>query len=200
MAIPQSSPLSFAEIVGPLTAGSVAAEELRIALQILGPDAKRPLAELTAPRRAELVDKLTRATRSLSVAAATELHHRLLHAVDAEPRGAWQATLDGPVSLVELRNHVKYVLTALGLPWSAISRMQAGICGLGRWIVSEGGGEALVTVDGSEVRFVMTMTASGLGDALLAHSPISSAVKDSVQGFQVAHTGPIVRFEFIVRA
>lgn len=199
MSSPQSSAPTFTDAAAPLV-GAVAPEEVRIALQILGPDAKRPLAELTAPRRAELVDRFTRSIHSLSVADGTTLHHRLLGALDAAPHGDWRAKLDGPIALVELRNHVKYVLTSLGLPWSGISRMQAGICGLGRWIVSEGGGEALVTVAGSEVRFLMTMTASGLGDALLEHSPISSAVKDSVQGFQVAHTGPIVRFEFIVRA
>lgn len=191
---------SFADIAGEIAGKVSPPEEIRRALQALGEDAGRVISTLPPEKRAELVDRFIRNLRSLGVAPATELHHRFLASVDAEPRGSWTNPLRDPVSIVELRNHIKYVLTALGLPWSAIAKLQAGICGLGRWIVSSGGGEVGVSVERRTVRFLLTMASHGLEDALLERSPISAAVKDSVDNFHVAHADTQVRFEFIVRA
>lgn len=190
--------MHFSDAASQATRGYAPPDDVARALSVLGAEANAELGALSTLRRAELADRFVRNLRSLSVVNAPELHRKLLEQVDAAPRGAWAGDLRDPMGLMALRNQVKYVLTAVGLDWEAMSRLQACVGGLSRWIESSGGGAARLQVDEREVRFELEMPAVG-SDAEVEHSPMALALKECVRDFQVSHHGSVVRFSFAVQ-
>lgn len=190
--------MHFSDAARSASLGDAPPDDVSHALAVLGPESEAELGALSTLRRAELADRFVRNLRTLSIVRAPELHRRLLEQVDASPRGAWSGDLRDPMGLMALRNQVKYVLTAVGFDWEEMSRLQACVGGLSRWIESNGGGSARLLVGERDVRFELQMPAADSDPAVVEHSPMALALKDCVQDFRVTCEDGAVRFSFAV--
>lgn len=154
------------------------AHDLGSVLEALGPDVASEVDELTVPRRAALVDQLVRNLRGLSVAHGPTLERALLTAVGAEPAGSFRWDLSSATSLVNVRSGLKYLATWLGYDWAELSRIQAVVCGVARWVQSSSQGALIAIVEPAGVRLQFHFSMTGFDAKTVESSPFISALRD----------------------
>ena len=186
---------TFTEIVQPVIVGHNHLD-LKAVLELLGPDVHADLAKLEPMRRAALVDRLVRNLRTLSVGHGPTLERDLLKATGAEPRGAYFWELTSATALVDLRTGLKYLATWLGYEWADLSRLQANVCGLARWIQSSGVGAVRAAVEPGRVRIELRFSVPGVDARTLSSSAYVVAVRDTTSDFQLRTDGGAVVLEF----
>lgn len=192
---------TFAHVAGVWAAPMVRPSDVEAALRILGTEASAPLDGLAPVRRAELVDRFVRNLRGLGVHPATELHRQLMAQVHATPEGDLQIPFNGPLSLVEIRNQLKLAMTAIGMGWDQLTRIQSSACGLVRWLQSSGEGAMVISVAGSRARCSIRSAAAPDADAsLVEKSPMVAALREQVRDFAVRRDGKEMRIEFAIAA
>ena len=160
-------------------------DEIDEALRVLGAEAEAPLTMLSSERQASLADRFVRNLKSLGVHQATHLEHDLLGQLHAQSSGPWTIQLDGALSNIELRNQLRFALTALGLGWDALSRVQASIAVVTRWIQSRGAGSVEVTSADGAVSFRIATHDQQLTPSLVEDSPLVRMLRECVQAFRV---------------
>jgi hypothetical protein len=174
--------------------------DLSTAASALGEEGNRELMQVPPERRLLLTDQFVRNLRSLPMDRAVELEHALLPAVDAAPPETWRIALGGPQSLVALRTQIKLSLTALGLPWSVILRLQSCMCMLAGWIDESGGGTVELTTTRSSMRFRLTTQALGGDAAMLRDSPMVGTLQEHVPDLVTNSDGSEIVLQFSLRA
>jgi hypothetical protein len=175
---------SFAEVAQPVVARH-ATLDLKAVFDVLGPDITSDLKALDVHRRAALVDQLVRNLRGMSVAHGPRLERELLRAIGAEPTGVFRWDLKTATALVNLRSGIKYLATWLGYEWADLSRLQAVLCGLARWVQGSGEGTLSATVEATGVRFEFRLVIPGFEVKTVEVSPFVTAIQDVAQGFAV---------------
>ncbi|MBL8919610.1 MAG: hypothetical protein JNJ54_12155 [Myxococcaceae bacterium] len=175
---------SFAELARPVVSRHCAIE-LKQVFDGLGADVASELQQLDLQRRAALVDQLVRNLRGLSVAHGPRLERELLSALGAEPTGVFEWELMTPTSLVNLRSGIKYLATWLGYDWADLSRLQAVLCGVARWVQASGSGSLTAAVEPRGVRFEFRLSIPGFEVKTVESSPFVTAINDVAQGFAV---------------
>lgn len=190
----------FEEVVTRVAKAAVAADDLAAALQALGPRAKVPVDHIGRVDRAMMADQLVRHLKTLSVQQATVLERELLRELDATP-GRFSSKLDGAVSLVELRTHLKQSLTGLGLDWEKLTRAQSLVAGVARWLQSIGGASMRVMSTHTSVDFVLTAEDRRLTPDEVRQSPLVQMLSAQTAHFQVHKEEATVEITFsILRA
>lgn len=190
---------SFAELVTPVVSRHAQLDAASV-LELLGSAAREDLERLDVRQRAALVDRLVRNLRGLSVTHAPDLERALLKETGAEPHGTLRWELKGAAALVELRSGVRYLGTWLGYGWADLSRLQAVISGLARWVQSSGSGRLTATVGEQQVRFAMVLKVAGFDRKLVEASPFVQAVGDAATGLEVLQTDEGMQVGFTVVA
>jgi hypothetical protein len=132
------SPL--AELLSGATANRCAPDVLRSALTALGPKAAESPQAMDAERRAALVSLFVRNLRGLPVAEAALLEHELLSVVGAMPSPRKSVGIRDALSLVALRNYIRYLTVAINLGWAPGMQIQSAISELARLVQEAGGG------------------------------------------------------------
>lgn len=186
---------SFSEIIEPVI-GVHDATALRTVLEQLGSEVKTDLEQLDRPRRAALVDRLVRNLRGMSVHGVPKLERELLRATGAEPRGTFRWSLDSATGLVEVRSGLKYLATWLGFEWADISRLQAVLGGLSRWVHSTGTGTLTAEVESSRICFEFQLEVPGLDAKTIESSALVTGVRHMVTDYATSHQGDTVFIKF----
>lgn len=183
---------TFSETVQPIIARH-SDFDLRSVLELFGLEVKSDLSQLEPKRRAALVDRLVRNLRGLSVTHGPSLERDLLQATGAEPRGHYQWDLATETSLVDLRSALRYFGAWLGFDWAELSRVQAAICGLARWVRSSGTGTMEAEAEERKVRFRLRLAIPGHNARTIETSPFIVAVHEVTSEFAAHHEdGPVV--------
>jgi len=190
---------SFADLVAPVVSRHAQLDTASV-LEMLGAPVREDLERLDVKQRAALVDRLVRNLRGLSVTHAPDLERALLRETGAEPHGTMTWELTGAAALVELRSGVRYLGTWLGYGWADLSRLQAVISGLARWVQSSGTGHLIARVGEKQVRFTLVLKVAGFDRKLVEASPFVQAVGDASQGLEVLKTDEGVEVGFTVVA
>lgn len=186
---------TFCEVITPVL-GSHGGATLRLVLEQLGSDVTTELEQLDLSRRAALVDRLMRNLRAVSVTGVPRLERELLKATGADPRGTLRWSLNSATALVELRSGIKYLATWLGYDWAELSRLQAVLCGLARWVNSSGTGTFTATVDGPRVQMELEFQVPGFDGKTVETSAMVMGVRDMVTDFKSHHAGDTVLLKF----
>ncbi len=191
---------TFSETVQPIIARH-STFDLRAVLELLGAEVKSDLSTLDPQRRAALVDRLVRNLRGMSVTHGPSLERDLLKATGAEPSGIYQWELTTATALVDLRSGLRYLGTWLGYEWAALSRLQAVVSGLARWVQGSGTGTLEAAVEPRRVRFALRLTIPGHDVKTVEASAFVVAVKEVADAFEVGHEDRtvVVRFELTER-
>lgn len=190
----------FEEVVSRVASVSVAPGDLAAAMKSLGPRATVPVDHIGRVDRAMMADQFVRHLKTLSVQQATILERELLRELDASP-GRFSSKLDGAVSLVELRTHLKQALTGLGLDWEKLTRAQSLVAGVARWLQSIGGATMHVMSTGSSVDFVLTAEDRRLTPEEVRQSPLVQMLSAQTARFLVQKDETTVEISFsILRA
>lgn len=188
----------FEDVVAQAARGSISEEEVRRTLDALGGRAAVPLGELGTSERAQLADRFVRNLKSLSMQQATELQRELVRALEAPP-GRFTSRLDGAVSLVELRSHLKHALAGLGLDWDRLTRAQSLVAGVARWLQSIGGAHMDVTPSEDAVDFVLTAEAEQLTPDEIRRSPLVQMLSAQTARFNVEKQQTTVEITFSIQ-
>lgn len=186
---------TFFETVEPIIAQH-SSHELQHVIDLLGAEAKDDLSHLDARRRAALVDRLIRNLRGMSVTHGPRLERDLLKATSAEPSGLYRWELSTAAAIVELRSNLRYLGAWLGFDWSDISRLQAAVCGLVRWIQATGSGVLQADVDAHRVHFRLRAKIAGFDLKTVDASPFVEAVRAVTQAFLSSREGDEVVLDF----
>lgn len=186
---------TFSEAVQPIIARH-SDFDLRAVLELFGLEVKSDLNQLEPKRRAALVDRLVRNLRGMSVTHGPSLEHDLLLATGAEPRGQYQWELSTETALVDLRSSLRYFGAWLGFDWAELSRLQAAICGLARWVRSSGSGTMEALAEAHRVRFHLRLTIPGHDAKTIETSPFVVAVREVTTNFVASHEAGKVDLEF----
>lgn len=188
---------TLAQLVQPIIARH--GGDVRQVVGILDAEGARELAALEVPVRARLVEKLVRNLRGLSVREAPVLERELLAATEAEPRGTLEWRLDSATTFLELRGALRLLCTWLGYEWGELSKLQAVVGGLGRWVLGNGAGVMTAKVEREVVHFTLHATVRGFAPATVAASPFVQAVRDVTSDFVVRPERDEVVIEFNLR-
>jgi hypothetical protein len=76
--------------------------------------------------------------RDLTVEASTELERQMLQAVGALPKGEKSIPIKDNISIITLRNHVRYLCVVLGAEWSLGMLVQSAVSDLARFVLARG--------------------------------------------------------------
>jgi hypothetical protein len=186
---------TFAELVQPVIARH-SDLDLRAVLELFGLEASTDLNQLDPKRRAALVDRLVRNLRGMSVVHAPSLERDLLQATGAAPSGHYQWELATETALVDLRSAIRFFGAWLGFDWAQLSRVQAAICGLARWVRSSGSGAMEADAQRHQVHFHLRLTIPGHDAKTVETSPFVVAVREVTSDFVARHEGGTVVVEF----
>lgn len=170
--------------------------DLPAMLHLLGAELIADLDQLPAPRRADLVDRLVRNLRTLSVSDGPALQRELCRATQAAPLEHYGWELDSATALVALRGGLRYLATWLGYDWNELTHLQATICGLVRWVKAAGSGRLDARVEPKRVLFTLRARLPGVDARTLAASPLVVAVRDVTTGCAVREDGDDVLVDF----
>ena len=188
----------FEHVVGVVARGLVPRGEVDAAMYALGARAQLTLDHITRVDRGLMADQFVRNLKSLSVHQATELERDLLVRLEAAPTGKFSSKLDGAVSLVELRTHLKQALTGLGLDWDKLTRAQSLVAGVARWLQSIGGATMEVVSTANSVDFVLTAQDRELTPAEVRQSPLVQMLSSQATGFDVNKVDVTVAITFSI--
>lgn len=188
-----SGTTTFTDAVRPLLGRHGAAAQT--ALAALGAEASVVLDTLDSARRAALVDKLVRNLK-LPVEAAPPVERELLATVRATPTGLYEWRLGSATAVVELRSGLRYLATWLGFTWQELSRLQAVVGNLVRWVQTAGGGVVAARVEPNGVRFHLSLSVPGVDSEAMRASPFVKALVDVSNGLRVDQAGDAVQLEF----
>jgi hypothetical protein len=136
-----------------IAAGFVGPENLEEALRAVGTRAERPIDSQDVETKAGLVSYFVRNLRDLTVEASTELERQMLQAVGATPKGEKSVPVKDNISVITLRNHVRYLCVVLGAEWSLGMLVQSAISDLARFVLARGGGFFVISVQLRDVHF-----------------------------------------------
>jgi hypothetical protein len=187
---------SFAEVASSIAVPFAQREDVRGALEVLGAEAGAMLHALPFPRRAALVDRFVRNLRSISVHDSPQVHRLLMSAADAGVEPEFHIQLADARSVLAVRNHLKAVMTSLGHSWEALSRVQAGVCGVIRWLQSSAGAEIWISSTDETARFTVGVGRLEADPRMIESSPMVMALKSAVQRFQITRRGSDLHLEF----
>ena len=189
----------FEEVVRAVAYKSVPASDFQFAISAVGPRGQLSMEQLGRVDRGLMADLFVRNLKSLSVNQATELSRALLVHLDAAPKGKFSSKLDGAVSLVELRGHLKQALTGLGLDWENLTRAQSLVAGVARWLQSIGGATMEVMSSAHSVDFVLTAQDVQLTPELVRDSPLVQMLRSYSTGFAVSKEDITVEITFSIQ-
>lgn len=136
-----------------IAAGFVGPENLEDALRAVGTRAEKPIDAHDLETKAGLVSYFVRNLRDLTVEASTELERQMLQAVGAVPKGEKVVPIKDNISIITLRNHVRYLCVVLGAEWSLGMLVQSAISDLARFVLARGGGSFTITVQLRDIHF-----------------------------------------------
>lgn len=145
--------LTLSQTARQIAGGFVGPENLEDALRAVGNRADRPIDSQDPDTKAGLVSYFVRNLRDLTVEASTELERQLLQAVGAMPKGEKQIAVKDNISVITLRNYVRYLCVVLGAEWSLGMLVQSAISDLARFVLSRGGGTFTISVQIRDVHF-----------------------------------------------
>lgn len=170
-----------------------------MALAALGADANQPLSGLDTSRKAALVDKLVRNLK-LPMEATPPVERELLTTLHAGPSGTYEWRIDSAQATVELRSGLRYLATWLGFTWQELSRLQAVLGNLVRWIQTAGTGHVEAHVEPKAVRFSLSLAVPGINADVVRTSPFVTALADLTQALAVSRHGEAIRLDFALVA
>ncbi|MDP1826951.1 MAG: hypothetical protein Q8L48_27000 [Archangium sp.] len=189
----------FQQVAGSVVGELVSAGELHAALHAVGPSAQLELQHLGRIERGMMADRLIRNLKSLGVHRATELERELLEQLEATPAGRYSSKLDGAVSLVELRSHLKQSLTGIGLGWEELTRTQSLVAGVARWLQAIGGASMEVMSSANSVDFRLTAEDRQLTPSLVRQSPLIQMLCSHSARFDVNKADTTVEITFSIQ-
>ncbi|HEY3446025.1 MAG TPA: hypothetical protein VGK67_06640 [Myxococcales bacterium] len=189
--------ITFADAAAEILAPWATPAQVREAARALGEDAELDFGALAASKKALLIHQLVHQLRHLAVDEVVEVHRQLQAMLEAEPRGEWRLDLVGGAAPVELRNHLRQVFTAIGMSWERLSRLQAGIGELVRWLRATGQASAVVCIAG-KAALVELAAAKGPTAEQIAGSPFVLALEPHVRDLKVSLRGEQVVVAFTV--
>lgn len=187
----------FEDVITKVATPGVPAGDLQAALKTLGPRAKVAVEQIGRVDRAMMADQFVRNLKTLSVQQAVVLERDLLRELDATP-SRFSSKLDGAVSLVELRTHLKQALAGLGLDWDKLTRAQSLVAGVARWLQSIGGATMQVMSTGSSVDFVLTAEDRRLTPDEVRQSPLVQMLSAQTASFVVHKEQTTVEISFSI--
>lgn len=193
--------ISFADAAAEILAPWATPAQVREAARALGPEAEDlDFGSLSTAKKAALAQQLVRHLKHLAVDQAVEVHRQLQKLLEAEPRGDWYRSLENGHALVDLRTHLRQVLTALGYSWEEIFRLQASVCALGRWLEKLGRARVAVRSAAKEATVTLSALAGDWKPEAIAGSPMVAALKFKVQDLAVSRQGEEIVIEITVPA
>ena len=145
--------LTLSQTARKIAAGFVGPENLEDALRAVGTRADRPVETQDLETKAGLVSYFVRNLRDLTVEASTELERQLLQAIGATPKGEKALPIKDNISVITLRNHVRYLCVVLGAEWSLGMLVQSAISDLARFVLARGGGSFVISVQLRDIHF-----------------------------------------------
>ena len=136
---PGSRPL--VDVLTSVAANHLSEPAVDAALSGLDSAVRRPLGELTAHQRTRLINQFVRGLKGLSVHDALRVERELLDRTDCAPALRCELAARDGLSMIALRNHVRYVAVYAGLDWSDGMLLQSAFSELARLLQQAGGAE-----------------------------------------------------------
>jgi hypothetical protein len=154
--------VSLGEFLRGRAEGVADARRIEAALSSLGERQHVALTQLEATRRGAAIGQFVRNLRGLAVEESTALERRLLHAANAFPPAKQELALRDALSLIALRNTVRYLAVVLGFPWSEGMLVEAALSELGRTLQEAGGATLTIEVDLAASAFAVSVLTPGV--------------------------------------
>jgi len=134
---PSSTPL--VDVLTSVAANHVPSPVVDTALSGLDASVAAPLGDLSCLQRTRLINQFVRALRGLSVHDALRIERELLDRSDCAPSPSHELTARDGLSMIALRNHVRYVAVYAGFDWSDGMMLQSAFSELARLLQQAGG-------------------------------------------------------------
>jgi hypothetical protein len=138
---------ALVEVLKLTAAKRCSADMLSAGIQAVAPKMGHSDNGLEPERKAVLVSLFVRNLRGLPVTDAAQLEHELLTAVGALPGARKTLEIRDALSLVGLRNYVRYLTVAINLNWANGMQTQSALSELARLIQEAGGGKFEIHTD-----------------------------------------------------
>ncbi len=145
--------LTLSQTARKVAAGLVRPETLEDAIRALGSRADKPIDAQDLEAKAGLVSFFVRNLRDLTVETSTEIERQMLKAVGAVPKGEKSITIKDNISIITLRNYVRFLCVVLGAEWSRGMLVQSVVSDLARFVLARGGGTFAVWVQLRDISF-----------------------------------------------
>jgi hypothetical protein len=136
---PRSTPLI--EVLTSVAAHHLPGSAVDAALSSLDSSVRRPLGDLPAHQRTRLINQFVRGLKGLSVHDALRVERELLDRADCAPAPRYDLAARDGLSMIALRNHVRYIAVYAGLDWSDGMLLQSAFSELARLLQQAGGAE-----------------------------------------------------------
>ncbi|HMY18999.1 MAG TPA: hypothetical protein PKA58_21890, partial [Polyangium sp.] len=160
---------------------------LDAAIEVLGPRAEKHIDALDAEGKAGLISFLVRNLRELSVEEATDLERKMLREMGAVPRPTKTLTVKDEISVITLRNYVRYLCVYLGMEWNRGMLLQSAVSDLARFALARGAGTFEISAAREKVSFRVHIDGQvALGGAWLSSSnePLLAGVRNLARGLR----------------
>lgn len=179
--------VSFSQAARRIASKYVDSASLDAALEVLGPRAEKHIDALDAEGKAGLISFLVRNLRELSVEEATDLERKMLREMGAVPRPTKTLTVKDEISVITLRNYVRYLCVYLGMEWNRGMLLQSAVSDLARFALARGAGTFEISAAREKVSFRVHIDGQlALGGAWLSSSnePLLAGVRNLARGLR----------------
>jgi hypothetical protein len=123
----------------------------------------------------------------------------LVQPLDAGSASVWASDLDTARSLTELGHQLKDGLSALGLEWNALTRLQSLVGGIARWLQAVGGAGMRITSSSEVVACVLTTRSVEVTADLVYQSPLVQMLRAHLSRFEVRQRDGTLEISFDVQ-
>lgn len=179
------SPLSFAHLAQKAAIPYVPAAGVQRALEMVGTRGDEALRGGDTEKVAAAVSVFVRNVRDLAAQDAVALERALLHELGAEPRGERVLPIKDVISVIALRNHIRYLAVCAGAEWSDTMRAQSSLSEVARLVQQAGGGSLACSLAAGHMAFRLHVNRP-LEDAAL--DQVLGLLRDVATGLRVFRT------------
>lgn len=179
--------VNFSQAARRVASKYVDASSLDAAMEVLGARAEKDVDSLDSEGKASLISFLVRNLRELSVEEATELERKLLREMGAVPKPMKTIIVKDDISVITLRNYVRYLCVYLGMEWNRGMLLQSAVSDLARFALTRGSGTFEISAAREKVSFRVHIDGQvAIGGAWLSTSnePLLAGVRNLARGLR----------------
>lgn len=131
---------TFSQAAREIAGKFVKSGSVEYALSVLGSRAEKAIDAQDSEAKAGLISHFVRNLRDLSVQDSTELERQMLKELGALPSGGKTIVVRDDISVILLRNYVRYLSVLYGMEWSRGMMVQSALSDLARFALAKGKG------------------------------------------------------------